>query len=87
MPPTVSQRELDARITSWAMPIVLCLAGYFAQGSYSQIKAQLDRIEARQQSDNIAIAELKLRVLQLERLTGNNADSAVKPAPTPARAP
>lgn len=74
-------QTFNARLSHYALPIVLAMLGYLAQANYTAIKQQLDRIEARQQSDNITIAELKLRVLHLEQLTGNNAAPAVRRAP------
>jgi hypothetical protein len=80
MPPAQPDRSFDDKLSRFLFPLALCFGGYFAQASYSQIKSQLDRIEARQQADNITLAELNLRVLQLERLTGDNRSATHQPA-------
>lgn len=68
-------RQFSRRIGNYLLPAVLAVCAYLAQTNYAGIKAQLDRIESRQQSDNVTIAELKLRVLRLEQISGNNADA------------
>jgi hypothetical protein len=73
--------QFSQRVSHYLLPVVFGMAAWMAQRSYTDIKAQLDRIELRQQSDNVAIAELQLRVLHLERLTGNNPAPAEKQRP------
>lgn len=75
--------QFGQRISHYLMPAVLGCAVWMAQSSYNTIKSQLDRIEARQQSDNVSMTRLEMRVLQLERLTGNNSGAAVKQPATP----
>jgi hypothetical protein len=72
--------QFTQRISAYLLPVVFGMTAWMAQRSYGDIKAQLDRIEVRQQRDNVSIAELQLRVLHLEQLTGNN------PAPAGQRA-
>jgi hypothetical protein len=58
---------------AYVLPATLAACAYLAQSNYAAIKAQLDRIEARQRADIVTLTELQIRVLQLERFTGNNA--------------
>lgn len=62
------------------MPITLLILGYMAQQNYQDIRAQLNRIEQRQGADMVQIAEMKLRILNLEQFAANQRDSG-RPAP------
>lgn len=78
--------SVEQRISHFILPAVFGCALWMAQSSYASIKGQLDRIEARQLTDNIAIAKLEMRVLQLERLTRDNPGAAFKqPGPNEPR--
>lgn len=65
--------RFNERFSNYILPITLLILGYLAQQNYTRIISQLDRIEQRQGTDMVLIAELKLRILNLEQ--------ALKPAP------
>lgn len=71
--PDPAPRLFSQQASAYVLPAVLAVCAYLAQTNYTGIKNQLDRIENRQQIDNVTIAELKLRVLHIEQITGNNA--------------
>lgn len=60
--------SFNAKLSAYILPATLAICAFFAQQSYKQITDQLTRIEQRQGSDMIQIAEIKLRLLQLEQM-------------------
>lgn len=78
---TDSESNFRRHAATYALPATLAACAYLAQSNYAAIKSQLDRIEARQRSDIVTLTELQLRVLQLERYTGNNARPQLYQAP------
>lgn len=81
-----SAGRFNEKFSAYILPITLLILGYMAQQNYQEIRSQLNRIEQRQNADIVQIAEMKLRILNLEQNVTNQRDSGrlapqIKPAP------
>lgn len=54
-------------MSAFILPTAVAICGFLLQNNYQQITTQLTRIEQRQTADMVKVAELQLRILQLEK--------------------